>query len=150
VPPTGSTSIDIGQGLVTDPDETRRLQIEAMGRNNSEGVPNRAEAFAMHAAIQSGTTDSVQGLASRLQREQAQTRCGLGFKADGSGPMRFHDAPAAVRIAFLMGKGDDRIKVSTAGVAVAPNVHASMAASLQTGAPGQGVSVTMSEAGFII
>ena len=150
VSPAGSTSIDIGQGLITDPNETRRLQIEAMGRNTAEGVPNRAEAFAMQAALQSGTTDSIQGLASRLQREQAQTRCGLGLKADGSGPMRFHDAPPAVRIAVLMGRGDERVKVGTAGVAVAPNVHASMAASLQTGARGQGVSVTLSEAGFII
>jgi hypothetical protein len=53
-------------------------------------------------------------------------------------------------MAVIMGKGDERVKVSTAGVAVAPNVHASMAAALQTGARGQGVSVTMSEAGFII
>jgi hypothetical protein len=121
-----------------------------MGAETAKGFPNRADAMAMMASIQGGTTDSIQGLANRLEREQSQTRCGLGFKSGGSSPMRFHDAPPAVRMAVIMGRGDERVKVGTAGVAVAPNVHASMAAALQTGARGQGVSVTMSEAGFII
>jgi hypothetical protein len=111
--PKGPTHIDVGQGLTTDPDETRRLALEAIDAKTANGVPNRTEAIAMMAAVQGGTTDNIQGLASRLGREQSQTRCGLGFKSGGSGPMRFQDAPAAVLMAVIMGKGDERVKVST-------------------------------------
>ena len=151
-PTTNGGKIDIGQGSTNiDPDEKRRLTIEAMGKSAGCDAPNRAAAIAMMEAFSRETPpDGVHSLAAQMTRERNQQRCGLGVGVDGSGSMNFGAAPEAVQMAVILGRGDDRIKVQSAGVAIAPGVSFAIQTAIQTGARGQGVFVTLKEATLII